>query len=100
MGERLTSLKREWRVGLVELIATPTHRRSIDLHWALAPRPCVGHRVDCTAEAKDLPEGTDIGPVAVNDRNVDAEVLQELEVSAADEAPANLIDFDAVIARL
>jgi len=49
-------------------------------------------------EATDLPEGAEIELAVVHDD--DAELLEELEASAADEAAGNLVDFDTVIARL
>src|SRR6478609_2617451 len=51
-------------------------------------------------EATDLPEGAEVELAVVGDHDDDAELLEELEASAADEATGNLIDFDAVIARL
>jgi hypothetical protein len=36
----------------------------------------------------------------VHDHDGDNELLEELEASAADEAAGNLVDFEAVIARL
>lgn len=38
--------------------------------------------------------------LAVAKANEEAELLEELEASAADEAAGDLVDFDAVIARL
>ncbi len=52
------------------------------------------------SEATDLPEGAEVELAVVHDHNDDAELLDELEASAADEAAGNLADFDAVIARL
>ncbi len=51
-------------------------------------------------EATDLPEGAEIELAVVHDHDDDAELLEELEASAADEAAGNLVDFDTVIARL
>jgi len=51
-------------------------------------------------EATDLPEGAEVELAVVDDRDVDAELVDELEASAADEAAGNLVDFDAVLARL
>jgi hypothetical protein len=51
-------------------------------------------------EATDLPEGAEVELAVVDDHDGDAELLEELEASAADEAAGNLVDFDAVIARL
>jgi uncharacterized protein (DUF2249 family) len=50
-------------------------------------------------EATDLPEGAEIELAVMHDHD-DAELLEELEASAADEAAGNLVDFDTVIARL
>ncbi len=46
----------------------------------------------------DLPEGTEVELVVVDD--VDAELLEELEASERDEAAGDLADLDAVISRL
>ena len=51
-------------------------------------------------QATDLPEGAEVELAVVHDHEDDAELLEELEASAADEAAGNLVDFDAVIARL
>jgi len=51
-------------------------------------------------EATDLPEGAEIELAVVHHHDDDAELLEELEASAADEAAGNLVDFDTVIARL
>lgn len=51
-------------------------------------------------EATDLPEGAEVELAVVDDHDGDTELLEELEASAADEAAGNLVDFDAVIARL
>ena len=53
-------------------------------------------------EATDLPEGAEVELAVVHDHDADAdaELLEELEASAADEAAGNLADFEAVIARL
>ena len=51
-------------------------------------------------EATDLPKGAEVELAVVDDHVGDAELLDELEASAADEAAGNLVDFDAVIARL
>lgn len=51
-------------------------------------------------EATDLPEGAEIELAVVHDHDDDADLLEELEASAADEAAGNLVDFDTVIARL
>jgi hypothetical protein len=51
-------------------------------------------------EATDLPEGAEVELAVVHDHDGDNELLEELEASAADEAAGNLVDFDAVIARL
>lgn len=48
--------------------------------------------------ATDLPEGSEVELAVV--RDADAELLQELEASEADEAAGELVDFDAVVARL
>lgn len=48
-------------------------------------------------QSTELPEGAEVE--LANDRE-DPELLEELEASAADEAAGNLVDFDAVIARL
>jgi hypothetical protein len=50
-------------------------------------------------EATTLPQGAEVELAVVHDDG-DAELLEELEVSAADEAAGNLIDFDTLIARL
>lgn len=46
----------------------------------------------------DLPEGTEVELSVVDD--ADAELIDELEGSEADEAAGNLVDFDTVLARL
>jgi hypothetical protein len=46
----------------------------------------------------DLPEGTVVELVVVDD--ADTELLEELETSERDEAAGDLVDFDAVLARL
>ncbi len=51
-------------------------------------------------EATDLPEGAEVELAVVHDHDGDNELLEELEASAADEAAGNLVDSDAVIARL
>jgi hypothetical protein len=51
-------------------------------------------------EATDLPEGAEVELAVVRDHEGDSELLEELEASAADEAAGDLVDFDAVIARL
>jgi hypothetical protein len=51
-------------------------------------------------EPTDLPEGHELELAVVDDGGVDAELLEELEAAAADEAAGNLVDLDAVIARL
>jgi hypothetical protein len=51
-------------------------------------------------EATDLPEGAEIELAVVHDHDADAELLEELEASVADEAAGSLVDFDTVIARL
>jgi len=51
-------------------------------------------------EATDLPEGAEIELAVVHDHDGDAELLAELAASAADEAAGDLVDFDAVLARL
>ena len=51
-------------------------------------------------EPTDLPDGSEVELAIVQDRDDDAELLDEIEASAADEAAGNLEDFDVVIARL
>ena len=51
-------------------------------------------------EATDLPEGAEVELAVVHDHEDDAELIEELEASAADEAAGDLVDFEAVIARL
>jgi hypothetical protein len=48
--------------------------------------------------ATDLPEGSEVKLAVV--RDADAELLEELEASEADEAAGDLVDFDTVVARL
>lgn len=49
----------------------------------------------------ELPEGTSIELAVVQDGNHDDDaLLEELEASSNDEAAGNLVDFDAVVARL
>lgn len=50
-------------------------------------------------QATDLPEGAEVELAVVHDHE-DAALLEELEASADDEAAGNLVDFDAVVARL
>lgn len=49
-------------------------------------------------EPTDLPDGAEVElAIFVDDED---ELLQELEASAVEEAAGDLVDFDAVIARL
>lgn len=49
-------------------------------------------------QSTDPPEGAEV-EVAVAHDHEDAELLEELEASAADEAAGNLVDVDALLAR-
>ena len=51
-------------------------------------------------QATDLPEGAEIELAVVHDHDEDAELLEELQASAVEEAAGDLVDFDTVIARL
>ena len=49
----------------------------------------------------DLPEGSVVELMVVNDRDIaDLDLLAELAASAGDETAGRLVDFDAAIARL
>ena len=50
-------------------------------------------------QATDLPDGTVVELAIVQDE-CEAELLRELDASAADEAAERLVDFDSTVARL
>lgn len=52
------------------------------------------------SEPTDLPEGAEVHLVIVHDHDDDTELLEELQASAVDETAGNLVDLDAVLARL